>query len=528
MDNIIAESETTMINSLNFGLPETAQYIADRRHVNYFPSGSNVYNPNAGNKNIRFHISGEDNTYIDLSSIRLFANLQNTDGTRSHFLRPLGNLSSFFSRYRCTVGGQQAQDIIEYNRHCETYNSFKSQDARDMDDLEGGANPRWDDDLRHTYATGLAEMLDVNARTNPAASPVATTFPTTRDHNNWGDLTARYTRHSVAGIPGANGYMRLGHKPVCGLLESKYYLPLRYAPLELEFTIVSDEHIPVVTPFTVTDANTQNDAKGYYFTTGDTSTQWELNNVIIRAEVIQLDNTVNNNIVKHLLEGQSLKLVFPMYHTMTQSFSAGGGGEINMNIVKSASKLNGCFITLYRAPRAGVDADNANYYRHDNYIYKRWNYFYNPMINSRIFDGPNPDGADRERFQGKGFQDKDLNLTWQLQINNKKYPEFECQSMAETAYYLRRTLHYLNPDQDAFSISYKRFREDKFVIGISFEKMADTNFTGQNTKMGGLLVFKLKGSNRTLTDNEDVREVFVHMISESVLELRESGSVLYD
>ena len=217
MDNIIAESETTMINSLNFGLPETAQYITDRRHVNYFPSGSNVYNPNAGNKNIRFHITGEDNTYIDLSSIRLFANLQNTDGTRSHFLRPLGNLSSFFSRYRCTVGGQQVQDIIEYNRHCELCNSFKSQDARDMDDLEGGANPRWDDDWRHTYATGLAEMLDVNKRTNPTADPVGTTYPTTRDHNNWGDLTARYTRHSVAGIPGSS-YMRLGHKPVCSSL----------------------------------------------------------------------------------------------------------------------------------------------------------------------------------------------------------------------------------------------------------------------------------------------------------------------
>ena len=90
-----------------------------------------------------------------------------------------------------------------------------------MDDLEGGTNPRWDDDWRHTYATGLAEMLDVNKRTNPATTDAtATTFPTTPDHNNWGDLTARYTRHSVAGIPGANGYMRLGHKPVCGLLES--------------------------------------------------------------------------------------------------------------------------------------------------------------------------------------------------------------------------------------------------------------------------------------------------------------------
>ena len=28
-----------------------------------------------------------------------------------------------------------------------------------MDDLEGGANPQWDDDWRHTYATGLVVCL---------------------------------------------------------------------------------------------------------------------------------------------------------------------------------------------------------------------------------------------------------------------------------------------------------------------------------------------------------------------------------
>ena len=180
-----------------------------------------------------------------------------------------------------------------------------------------------------------------------------------------------------------------------------------------------------------------------------------------------------------------------------------------MSIVKSASKLNGCFITLCRPPRAGVDADNNIYYRHDRFFFKRWNYFYNPMMNSRIF------GVLTQmllmvmvilpvRNSAVKFQNPELDLTWQLQINNKKYPEFECQSMAETAYYLRRTLHYLNPDQDAFSISYKRFREDKFVLGISFEKMQDTNFTGQNTKMGGLLVFKLIGSNKSFTTDEDV------------------------
>ena len=121
MDNIVAESNDTMINSLNFGLPETSQYITDRRFVNYFPSGSNVYSPNAGNKNIRFYLSGDDNTYLDLSSIRVFATLQNNEpaGARQKFLRPLAGLHGFFNRYRATVGGQLVQDIIEYNRHCE-------------------------------------------------------------------------------------------------------------------------------------------------------------------------------------------------------------------------------------------------------------------------------------------------------------------------------------------------------------------------------------------------------------------------
>ena len=166
MDNIVSEANDAMINQLNFGLPETSQYITDRRFVNYFPSGSNVYAPNAGNKNIRFYISGDSNQYLDLSSIRLFATLQNTDGTREKFLRPLGGLHAFFNRYRATVGGQLVQDIIEYNRHCELFKSFKSKDVNEMDDIEGSANPSWDDKY-HKYANGLDNFIKLNGNDPP-------------------------------------------------------------------------------------------------------------------------------------------------------------------------------------------------------------------------------------------------------------------------------------------------------------------------------------------------------------------------
>ena len=340
MDNIISESSDVMINNLNFGLPQTSQYITDRRQVNYFPSGSNVYAPNAGNKNIRFYISGEANQYLDLSSVRLFAYLQNTDGTRAKFLRPLGGLHSFFQRYRATVGGQMVQDIVEYNRHCELFKSFKSKDVNEMDDIESSANPSYDDDY-HKYANGLDNFLQINGTGD------GTNYYPNGDHNEYGRVDFRHTRHSLSGIPGANSKVRLSHKPVCGLMESSYYLPLRFAPLELEFTIVSDGTEPVVVP--QGNGTTQTDKNGYYFQDGNTSTSWEINNVIIRADVITLDNTVDNNITKHLLEGQSLKLIVPQYHTITQTFNT-GGGEINMNIVKSASKLTNALL-LYTAHR---------------------------------------------------------------------------------------------------------------------------------------------------------------------------------
>ena len=215
-----------MVNSMNFGLPETAQYVTGRRLVNYMPSGSNIYSPNAGNKSLRWLISGDDNQFLDLSSVRLFATLQNTDPTRKHFLRPLGGLHAFFSRYRCMIGGQQCQDIIEYARHCELFNCFQTKDVRDMDDIESSANPRWDADY-HDYANGLDVLVDAKTTGDPGEVIVNTAG----DRNEWGRIDKRYTRHSLTGIPGQNGKARLSHKPCCGIVGhgGKYYLPLRLA-----------------------------------------------------------------------------------------------------------------------------------------------------------------------------------------------------------------------------------------------------------------------------------------------------------
>ena len=55
-------------------------------------------------------------------------------------------------------------------------------------------------------------------------------------------------------------------------------MPLRYAPMELQFQIVSSESDPVVVP-QGSGTGTEVDKYGYYFQSGNTSTSWELNNV---------------------------------------------------------------------------------------------------------------------------------------------------------------------------------------------------------------------------------------------------------
>ena len=63
---------------------------------------------------------------------------------------------------------------------------------------------------------------------------------------------------------------------------------------------------------------------------------------------------------------------------------------------------------------------------------------------------------------------------------------------------------------------------------MTFEKMPDTNFTGSNTKMGSLITFKVKATEGTLAETEQIREIFAHLVSEAVVELRSDGAVVYD
>ena len=57
--------------------------------------------------------------------------------------------------------------------------------------------------------------------------------------------------------------------------------------------------------------------------------------------------------------------------------------------------------------------------------------------------------------------------------------------------------------------------------------MNEANMTGINTKMCSLMTAKIKPF-KTLTANEMIQEIFCHLISEAVVEIRSDSSIVYD
>ena len=95
MDLVIAESNDNTINSLQFGLPESAAYITDRKQVHFPSVSANVFSSNNGNKYIQFGMTGEDNNYIDMSSICLFFDVVNASTTADNFYDRLVRATPF-------------------------------------------------------------------------------------------------------------------------------------------------------------------------------------------------------------------------------------------------------------------------------------------------------------------------------------------------------------------------------------------------------------------------------------------------
>ena len=112
-------------------------------------------------------------------------------------------------------------------------------------------------------------------------------------------------------------------QPLCGLFQQTKYLPLRYAPLEIELEL-ADVNDPIVSDFAGA------------FLEANTSVLWKIENCMVKVDLCTLDNASENSYVSHFMGGKTINIVYNTFISTLQTVVA---AETQINVSRSLSKM---------------------------------------------------------------------------------------------------------------------------------------------------------------------------------------------
>ena len=467
--------EDQLIDGLSFKLSPGSSYITDRQSVSFFPSGSNIYTTNAGTKILRIVLNGSD--WLDPATVRLFFDVKNNDAT--HQLRVLSGPFCFWRRMRVLVGNQLIEDIDYYARVHQMFDILRARHVRENEDCEGfGA--RFD---QPAYQGILSDSKEAANLPLPNGT------------------TGENFREFFQSVQGGDK-KTVSFRPLSGLLNCGKLIPLQYAPITLEFELVSSSTDPIVSN---DDAGVAINVSGSgsFVLSGrkNTSLDWQIENPVVKCDICVLDNALNNEYAQLLLSGKALPINYSSYVTQLQTIS---GQSPSINITRALSRLKSVFVTLDQG-LTGEKITNTD--SHIQVWKKWWNDFFHPMSYT------------------EGEYESAYEMEFQLQVGSKLFPVYPIRSVTEAFYSLRKCMGVETSNFHSLDIIPYEFRNHKFIAAFDTEKNLGSSFTGINIKQGSLMTLKMKSTAPNLAMPDSCYMV-LHF--DSILSIRDSGIEVFE
>jgi hypothetical protein len=298
------------------------------------------------------------------------------------------------------------------------------------------------------------------------------------------------------GIEPNGGYATVSLRFLSGIFNQDKFLPIRYCPITIELELVNQNSDPIIAPWIGSPhANFKQNV----------STNWSIQNVMLKADVVTLDNALDNEYAQHLLEGKSLPISYNTYVSQLLSLQT-SSGNFSANITRSFTRLKSVFATFMQSTKVANTNQTPGTYSSD--FRKEWNMFYHPMIQNTVSNGFVRYTPENE-------------LELQIQVGSKLFPEYPCKTVKEAFYQLRKCLGIHNSTWHSIDISDSDYRSNRFIFGIDCEKMLAAGFTGLNTKAGDLMTVRAKylGSDSSFVPDT----LYMVMHSDQILNIRDTG-----
>jgi hypothetical protein len=223
------------------------------------------------------------------------------------------------------------------------------------------------------------------------------------------------------------------------------------------------------------------------------SQNYSLVNCYMLCDLVTLDSSVQNSYYKSLLSGAALSLVIPQYTTI--HYPIADAATLALVVQRAFTRNVAVFVSFARSTSSVKD-----------FVY--------PDINITGYNNYNPPSP----------QLADSPFSFQLQLGSKLWPEQPMSSMAEMYETLRKAVGTHNQDIKNISIDRHDYTDGSFLLGVDLEKNLGDPFSAQNTRAGDVLRLVFNGIN----PDTNLASCYVHLISSSILEIRETGAFLFD
>ena len=78
------------------------------------------------------------------------------------------------------------------------------------------------------------------------------------------------------------------------------------------------------------------------------------------------------------------------------------------------------------------------------------------------------------------------------------------------------------------NIKFKQYRDRQFVFAFDFQKVSDSSYTGLNLRAGQMMRLIVKPAGASIPATEMPHNIYITMLSEQVLEVKDLGLKVYD
>ena len=293
-----------LLDSLDFTLGKTANYVQSRRSTSFYPSGAGTFSSD-GVRVLRINLTGLGDAWLDPTTLRLQFQVRNTNAATNRILEPVSGPHCFFERVRILAQGTVIEDVQYYNRtHQMLMDTLVPHWHRHTEDVEG-------------FGTSVRDSIG----------------------NTGGDGVSLDT---VVGVIPENQALTVLLKPCLGfILGSNKAIPLRHMPLQIEFWLADKTQVFKTGNIRYTPPNPPGGAAVDYVRVNT----YELTNCKILCDIMTLDSRLENSFAQIMMRGKALTFSHPVYHTTMQQIL---GDKPVIALTRALTRLRGLFINFAR------------------------------------------------------------------------------------------------------------------------------------------------------------------------------------